>query len=243
MSGRRSRGRIAGMVTYSYMVDGRSMTASYEQCDIVYGDPVYQCSTWTNSYTWRGCVGSRAYPLNMKDENYSTRIPGILNADCPSRIQPLTSSRSDLRNAIDAMVAVGETYLPSGLVWGWRSLTPSQPYAESGGDRSDGNGDRIRKILILMTDGENTKSPNYPDHNGSDAALANSLTAEACNNVKAAGVSVFTIAFAITSDPIKDLMRGCASAGGNFYDAADPGQLDAAMQAISQQLAGLRLTY
>lgn len=229
-------------VSYTYMNDGRPVTGTYEQCDIVYGDPVYQCSSWTNFYTWNGCVGSRAYPLNIGDSDYATRVPGVLNVSCPSRIQQLTSSRSDLHNAIDGMVAVGETYIPAGLTWGWRSLTSSQPYAESAGERSDGEGNRIKKVLVLMTDGENTKSPNYPDHEGADAAMANSLTAESCAAVKSAGVSIFTISFEVTSEPIKALLRGCATAPGNFYDAANAGQLDAAMQAISAQLGDLRLT-
>lgn len=230
-------------VTYTSYQDGRPMTGSYQQCDNVYGPPVYQCTPYTNTYTWYGCVGSRAYPLNMRDDTYATRIPGLLNTACPSKIQPLTSSRSNLHAAIDAMVATGETYVPSGLMWGWRALSTSEPFTDSAGDRLDGDGNKISKVLILMTDGENTKSPTYPAHDGTDTALANQLTAESCAAIKAQRIQVFTIAFEVTSNPIKDLMRSCASTPGNFYDAADPGQLDAAMQAIGSQLGGLRLTY
>lgn len=229
-------------VTYSYYEDGRPMTGSYQQCDNVYGAPVYQCSTWTNTYAWYGCVGSRNHPLNMRDADYSTRIPGILNAACPSPIQPLTSSRSELHTAIDGMIATGETYVPSGVMWGWRVLTPDEPFNESAGDRTDADGNRLSKVLVLMTDGENTKSPSYPNHDGSDATLANQLTAEACTAAKSARIQIFAIAFSVTSEPIKTLLRGCVSRAGNFYDAADAGQLDAAMQAIASQIGGLRLT-
>lgn len=230
-------------VTYTYYQDGKPMTGSYQQCDNVYGPPVYQCTSYTNTYTWSGCVGSRAYPLNLRDDTYATRIPGLLNTACPSKIQPLTSSRATLHNSIDAMVATGETYVPSGLMWGWRTLSTLEPYTESEGDRVDANGNKISKVLILMTDGENTKSPTYPAHDGADAVLANQLTAESCSSIKAQRIQIFTIAFDVTSNPIKDLLRSCASTTGNFYDAADSGQLDAAMQAIGSHLGGLRLTY
>ncbi|MGE0699800.1 MAG: VWA domain-containing protein, partial [Hyphomicrobiaceae bacterium] len=229
------------MVTYTYTNDGTPGTGTYEQCDVTYGAPVYTCTPYTNTYTWNGCVGSRSYPLNIQDGNYGTRVPGMLNTSCPSRIQPLTSSRSELQNAIDGMVATGETYVPSGVMWGWRALSPAQPYGESAGDRTDANGNKISKVLILMTDGENTKSPSYPGHDGTDAALANNLTLEGCAAVKAATIQIFTIAFDVTSNPIKDLLRNCASKPGNFFDARDTGQLDAAMQAIGDQLGGLRL--
>lgn len=230
------------MVTYTTYQDGKPVTGSYQQCDDVYGPPVYQCTPYTNTYTWSGCVGSRNYPLNIRDGDYSSRIPGLMNVACPSRIQPLTFSRSDLQNAVNAMVATGETYVPAGLMWGWRALSETAPYAESAGDRVDADGNKISKVLILMTDGENTKSPSYPTHDGTDAVTSNQLTTESCNAIKAARVQIFTIAFDVTSPTIKNLMRACASSAGNYYDAAGAGQLDEALQAIGGQLGGIRLT-
>ncbi len=229
-------------VPYSYTQDGVTTSGTTTQCDYQYGPPVYQCNTYTYTYTWYGCVGSRTYPLNVQDGNYGQRIPGLLNVSCQNRIQPLTSSRSDLTTAIDGMIATGDTYMPAGVMWGLRTLSPTAPYSESEGERTDGDGNKLKKVLVLMTDGENTRSPQYPNHNGSDATLANQLTTEACTAAKDKGVQIFTIAFSVTSEPIKDLMRSCASSGGNFFDAANSAQLDAAMQSIAGQLGGLRLT-
>lgn len=230
------------MVTYTYYQDGVAKTGSYQQCDNVYGPTTYQCTPYTNTYVWSGCVGSRPSPLNIQDGGYGTRVPGVLNAACPSRIQPLTSSRSALTAAIGAMNASGDTYVPSGLMWGWRVLSPSEPFSESAGDRMDSDGNKLSKVLILMTDGENTRSPTYPTHNGTDAAVANQITAQSCEAIKAARVQIFTIAFDVNSTTIKDKMRACASTAGHYFDAADTSQLDAAMQAIGSQLGGLRLT-
>ena len=225
-------------VTYTYNNDGVPMTGSYEQCDYVYGDPVYQCSHSTTNYSWHGCVGSRNYPQNIQDGSFASQVPGLMNTYCPSRIQALTDDRSTLHSAIDGMIATGETYLPSGIAWGVRVLSTSEPYAESAGDRTAPGGDRIKKILILMTDGTNTKSPTYPTHNGTDASTANSLTTEACNAAKAANIGVYTIAYDVTENAIKSLLRSCATSADRFYDAADSSQLDAG-HAVHRPAAGL----
>lgn len=229
-------------VTYTYYQDGKPMTGSYQQCDNVYGPPVYQCTSYTNTYTWSGCVGSRAYPLNLRDDTYATRIPGLLNTACPSKIQPLTSSRATLHNSIDAMVATGETYVPSGLMWGWRTLSTLEPYTESEGDRVDANGNKISKVLILMTDGENTKSPTYPAHDGSDAALANTLTRELCREVKLAGISVYTVAFDVSDATISSLLGDCSSGPPFAYSANTITELQTAFESIGRQITAVRLS-
>jgi hypothetical protein len=207
----------------------------------------HQHASWINvpavgMNAWSGCVGSRPHPLNVQDGGYSTPVPGIRDVVCPSPVQPLTYSRSDLATAINAMSAAGATYIPTGLVWGWRALSPREPFAQSEGENRDADGNKIKKVLILMTDGENTQSPTYPAHDGANPSVADRLTMEACDAIKATRIQIFTIAFDVTSTPIKDLMRGCASSTGLFFDAADSAQLDAAMQAIGAQLGGLRLT-
>ncbi|MDX2159466.1 MAG: pilus assembly protein [Hyphomicrobiaceae bacterium] len=205
-------------------------------------------STWLtvppddSSSTWNGCVGSRASPLNVQDSSYDARIPGIPNAFCPSPIQPLTSARSVLAAAIGDMVATGATYIPAGVMWGWRVLSTGEPFSESAGDRTAPDGDRINKILILMTDGANTRSATFPGHDGTDTEAANQHTATACANAKATGIGIYTIAFDVTDATVKAMLTSCASAPGRFFDASDSAQLDAAMQAIGQQLSSLRLS-
>lgn len=214
------------MQNYTYLNDGVPVTYQSEVCDYEYGSPVERCETYTNNYTWNGCAGSRNYPLNTRDADYGTRIPGILNAYCPAPILPLANNRDNIRSAIDSMSASGETYIPAGLVWGWRVLSNREPYAESANDPNTASGD-VRKFLVLMTDGKNTKSPVYSDgtHNDTSEAVANQLTLELCNNIKADNIEIFTIAFDIADNQIKQLLQDCASAGGRYYDVANSGAL------------------
>ena len=74
-----------------------------------------------------------------------------------------------------------------------------------------------------------------------DAATANNLTAELCTNVKADGVQVFTIAFEVTSNPVKNLLRACATSADKYFDATNAMQLSSAFDAIAQQMTVLRI--
>ena len=193
----------------------------------------------TVDHTWSGCVRSRAYPLNVQDGAYATRIPAKMDAACSPPLTPLTTDRSQIHNAIDAMSTDGDTYIPEGLMWGWRLLSPSDPFTES--QSSGGGSGQVRRFLVLMSDGVNTVSPTASGHDGSDAVLANQYTAEACTSIKASGILLFTVAFEVSDNAIKDILRACATNGGFFYDAVNSSQLTASFEAIGRQMVALRL--
>jgi hypothetical protein len=48
----------------------------------------------------------------------------------------------------------GGTNQAEGLAWGWRVLSPSAPFTE--GRPYNDPSDPVRKVIVLMTDGENT---------------------------------------------------------------------------------------
>lgn len=218
--------------------DGVPYSCSYQVCDWDLGTPVYQCSDYTDNHTWNGCVGSRNYPLNVRDRDYGTRVPGLPDVACPSTaVMPLTNDHSAVLSAIDAMTAAGDTYIPAGLTWAWRVLSPTAPFAES---NSNGNS-QIKRYLVLMTDGANTRSPTYPAHDGSDGALSNQMTSEVCTNIKADNIAIYTIAFQVTDPAIKNILQACASSAAQFYDAEDGEKLLSAFGDIGVQISALRL--
>lgn len=230
-------------VTYTAYDDGVPYTYQVEECDGSWGTPVNVCGTTSN--VWNGCAGARSRPLNVKDEQYSSRIPGIRNVSCPSPILPLSRSPSDIKASINAMVANGFTYIPTGLVWGWRTLSNRAPFTESADDPLTAGGS-VRKFLVLMTDGANTRSPRWPegDHERNDTILANQLTREACDNIKAdtqSRIEIFTIAFEVADETIKDILRYCATPGGAFFDAVDYAKLIAAFGAIGSSVSIARV--
>jgi Flp pilus assembly protein TadG len=210
-------------------------------CDPVYSKtPRNACwQTGGEWIRWNGCVGSRAYPLNTRDSDYGTRIPGIMNVTCASPIQNLTTDIASIRSTVNGLITSGETYLPSGLIWGKRMLSPGEPLAASASRGA-------RKVIVLVTDGKNTKSPNYPEHNNSDEAVANQLTRETCTNIAndvANPIRVYTVAFEMDGLQTKSILQDCARAtGGEFFDALDTAKLRTAFQNIAKAIFTVRLT-
>lgn len=74
------------------------------------------------------------------------------NADCTrTAILPLTDVPATAINTINGMIAEGGTNIHEGTVWGFRALSPTQPFNQ--GAPYD---EATSKVLIVMTDGENT---------------------------------------------------------------------------------------
>ena len=163
----------------NYYRDGRKLSRKYQKCNYKYGESKRVCSTRTNNLKWYGCVGSRDYPWNTRDGQYQRKIPGLLNVKCGQEISPLTNDFDAIKDSIKAMVANDETYLPTSFIWGQRMLSDIQPLAE--GKKSSKN---VKKIMIVMTDGETTASPKYPAHTGTDIKLSEKLMLETCNRTK-----------------------------------------------------------
>ena len=222
--------------------DGVPYTYETEVCDIDYGDPVEVCGNGNTTYKWNGCVGSRNYPLNVGDSDYTlNKVPGLLNQWCARPILPLTNDTSILHAEIEGMTASQNTYIPAGLAWGWRVLSAANPFNEG---RTKAKLKEVNgiKAMVLMTDGTNTLSPSYPEHWNSDTALANSLTADLCANIKDQSITVYTIAFEVSDATVKDLLQSCATNYGYYYDAQNSSELSKAFETITGQLSQLRLT-
>jgi len=193
---------------------------------------------------WEGCVGTREPPYSERDDDYVHRIPGLLRINpqevtglnydkftrCPSEITPVTDDYEYLKEAIDDMRTTDNTYLPTGLIWGQRVLSPGEPYDNSPGPNESAK----KKIMILMTDGNNTtqierdsvaerqlRSPPFISdvERGVVAAEANSATSRLCDYAKAAGTEIYTIAFKVSDPATHTLLKQCASAQSNALTA------------------------
>ena len=217
----------------------RSGPCDRRECDVDDGAPVRVCDTNVIWHRFHGCVGSRNHPLDVEDRDFTIqRVPGLMDLHCGSEILPLSASLSDVRARIDGLSPDGETYIPAGLTWGLRLLSPQAPFTEG---RSFANRDDGMKALVLMTDGVNTKSASYPRHDGSSRSAADDLTEELCEEAEAAGVVMLTIAFEVTDNSVKDLLRNCAAEDDYYFDASDADKLAEAFEQIGFALQDLSL--
>ncbi len=192
--------------------------------------------------SWEGCVGSRNDP-DDEQSGFGTvsKYPMVSHPSCISQLLPLTSDFNAVRSKIDAMMATGYTYIPAGLLWGWNVLDSAQPFSE-GMTKAELNSKQGRKVLVLMTDGENTISPTYPYHRGSDVNVSNKKLRKICKDVKDDDIEVFTVSFMVASPSIKNLLVQCASDKDKYFDAGNSAQLSAAFKAIGDSLSAIRIT-
>jgi hypothetical protein len=188
-------------------------------------------------------------------------IPAGPNFMCTTNaLSPLTTSQSDITLAINNQLAQGATNITSGIMWGWRILSPSAPFTEG---RAYADGDN-QKILIVMTDGANTYYPNnsmveswygawgytVKDHleTGSSSPSTSTLvskmnerTALACENVKAADIWIYTIAFEVSDTDTLDMMEACATLPEMAFQSENNDELIAAFAAIGEDISLLRI--
>lgn len=173
-------------------------------------------------------------------------------------VTPLTPIRGDVEDAINEMVATGNTVIPAGLAWGWRLVSPSPPFSEGVAYEDD---DMI-KAMVLLTDGQNMVSGGMGTHNrsqysaygfaqsghlgntnGSEAEdVLDAKTAELCTNIKAQGIQLYTITFQVSSTSTQDLMRNCATEPGMYYDSPSNDVLIDVFQEIAKGLSDLRIS-
>lgn len=70
-------------------------------------------------------------------------------------LTPLTDDQQDVVNDLASMQASGATNIQQGVSWGWRTLTETEPLSGARANGTSGN----RKIMIVMSDGNNTYYP------------------------------------------------------------------------------------
>ncbi len=240
--------------TRYYYRDGKRKSYRYKQCQYRYG-PRYRQTYWqTTNVRWYGCVGSRNYPWNTRDERPSLKIPGIMNRSCARPLTEMTADKNKIVREIDAMTDNGATYIPAGLMWGWRVVSGEEPFANNSSGSSSGNNNNgnfttggsktsHQRAIVLMTDGENTVSPTYPDHRGGSKTRADMLTSQICQNIKDSGekITVYTVAFEVSDTSTRSMLRSCATSPSHFFNADNSAELSSSFQKIAKSLALLRI--
>ncbi len=233
-------------VPYTWYYDGVPVSGTW--CPPVYGTNYTEQCTPTGAQTWSGCVGSRNEPLNLAEGFGGAKFQGLMNTWCNSEILPLTGDAVAVANHISSLWTNDYTYIPEGVMWGWRMLTKAQPFTEV---KSSGPDKKVRRIMIVMTDGENQAMadiPNAPTHHvlspdinvtpkvqyDADVAKANQWTLAACEGAKADEVELYTISFGSDINAASKLMlKNCASDAKHYYDAADATKLIEAFDEIA----------
>jgi len=181
-------------------------------------------------------VQDRDQPYDTQDTtpttDFHTKFPAVQCSELTT-IMPLTdifdtAGFTNLNSKIDAMAASGNTNVTIGLVWGWHALTASEPMIEGSEPSPDKD-----KVIVLLTDGDNTQ--NRWTKTGS---AIDERTALACTNAKAANIKIYTVR---VIDGDATLLRNCATKPSMYYNVNQASQLNSVFSSIAQNLANLRL--
>lgn len=196
-------------------------------------------NTATGRRNGTGCVIERSGTAKFEEDAPAAGayIGYDKDADCPTAtVQPLTASKSTLNDQISRLRASGYTAGHIGAAWGWYLVSPSWSRIWSGDSAPAAyDAKRTIKAVLLMTDGEfNTQ---YVRGNGSSATQARAL----CENMKEAGVVVYSVAF-MAGSAAEALLRECATSPGHYFPASNGVALKAAFQSVGRSLTDLHLT-
>ncbi len=214
--------------------DGVAYDCSYNQCDKTYSEPYQQC--WSES--WSGCVGSRMNGFDERVGYEGRKIPGLTNVNCSTELQILNSNMQTAKATVSGLQAYSETYIPAGVLWGWRTLDETVPLSSAG---ATVKADR-EKVMIVMTDGENQRSKSDEYHDGTNINAANTKTDKLCDEAKLDGITIYTIAYDVNDATTKSMLNRCATDGSKFFDATNASELNKAFEAIGNALNQLRIS-
>ena len=109
---------------------------------------------------------------------------------------------------------------------GWLSLVGGGPFTAPAMDPNY----QYQQVIILLTDGLNTQDRWYTSQSSIDARQQ--LT---CNNIKAAGITLYTIQVNTGGDPTSTLLQNCASSSDKFFLLTQANQITATFQADRHQ--------
>lgn len=210
-----------------------------------------------------------AWERLLKDVNKYTRSrlrSGIgvnLGPNQGCALQPivrLTEDYDDILDAIDDMVATGNTNVPMGLMWGWHTISPRAPFADG---VAYGTED-VQKIVVLLTDGDNVNSTyDNPDNStysgvgliwqgrlGLDQDVLSSAQRRAdrmderllelCQNMRDEEIILYTVGVQVSTNSQR-LLRNCAGEDDRFFNVSSAAGIADAFDRIAGSIENLRI--
>lgn len=219
-------------------------------------DTIPHSSGGDNSWIW----GDGSFHIN---EDHASGVGP--NGGCADPIIPLQTSKTTVKTAIAGMEywPRGGTHVNTGLVWGWRVISPR--WRGLWGAPTpvelplDYDNTQMEKVVVLLTDGNNEyiSSAIGGSHYSAYGRIVdfgfatiddaeeelNDRTTDTCVAMKAQGIIMYTITFGSSpSAAIRTLMQNCATdPNTHYFHAPNNATLQTIFRAIGQQLSNLRI--
>ena len=207
------------------------------------------CNGWgqnctpKNHNTWNGCVTDRDQSYDTLNTaptgGPSTRFYAEQYNACPAPLMPLSYDFAALKTKVDSLTPNGGTNQPIGIAWGWQSLTSTAPLNAPAEDSNY----TYKKVLIVMSDGLNTQD-RWPSYGNGLSQFGGQIDARQrilCDNIKAAGITIYAMHVNTDNDPTSAVLQYCASTPDKFSTVTSATQIMAAFNSIGSSLSKLRV--
>ncbi len=160
---------------------------------------------------------------------YVSYVKGLSNSPLTATIQPLSTNKTALKSSIDAFTTDGTTAGQIGTAWSWYLLSPNWSGVFTGASAPAAYSSDVSKVVVLMSDFD------YNTYYQSGVGDMNAQAAALCANMKAAGVTVYTIGFQVDHNLANSvsLFQGCASDATKAIEATNGTELIAAFQNVA----------
>lgn len=199
------------------------------------------CGSSNNSTSkWTGCVMDRTQNYDVQittPTSTATYYTADQSSYCPTIIAPLSYDWTALKSTVSAMTPLGGTNQPIGLVWAWQTLQQSSPFSAPALDSNY----NYTTAIILLSDGLNTMDRWYG--NGStQSPQVDARQQILCDNIKAAGITIYTVQVNTGGDPTSTILQYCASGSSNFFMLTSASQVISTFNSIGTSLTKLRIS-
>ena len=216
----------------------------------VWTQGVWTQATWTPKAhtTWNGCFtdrGGNSGPVSDYDRLATapsssiaaSQFPAEQYSSCPKAIMGLNYDWTAMKTLVTNMTADGNTNQPIGLVWGWQTLVGGGPFTAPAMDSNY----KYQQIIILLSDGLNTQDRWYSSQSSIDHRMYDTDGSGTCANIKAAGITIYTIQVNTGGDPTSTLLKNCASSSDKFFLLTSADQIVSTFDKIGTNLTKLRV--
>jgi Flp pilus assembly protein TadG len=172
------------------------------------------------------------------------------NCSPSAKIVPLTKDRKVLKDTIDTFKASGTTAGQLGTAFAWYLLSPNWKNVWPAKSEPTPYGTpKVKKIAILMTDGEyNTLQGHQYSDGSSQAVTATSNALSLCTAMKKnaktgdPNIEIYAVGFSLDTTASKNLLKNCATKADHYYETSSGDGLKAAFRDIALRISKLRLT-
>jgi Flp pilus assembly protein TadG len=205
------------------------------------------CSgTWTpaSHSTWNGCITDRGNSNAPSTANYdenvnppvagntASQFPAEQYGSCPLQLVGLNYNWTNMTSMVNQMTPNGNTNQAIGLVWGRMSLVGGGPLTAPAMDPNY----QYQQVIILLTDGLNTQDRWYSVQSQIDTRQQST-----CNNIKAAGITLYTVQVNTGGDPTSTLLQNCATDSSKFFLLTSASEIITTFQTIANNISKLHI--